>query len=216
MAQCVHRDQQVQRLHARTSPRKGEAEVAGLLPESRWLLQQMTARQERQHASSLSGRTKASAELRQYRPTESNLVGLECAVHGARDRFRPAKELDPCRRVDEDQRRVCSRSRSIRSRPLSALSAERRSLRSRASRPAMIVSVIPRPVMVRARRNVSDGRVTVIFVFAFVTTASLSNGQSWSTRWSWSCLGGLERSSRRPAQTLPRVSAAGRSPRGYR
>jgi len=37
----------------------------------------------------------------------------------------------------------------------------------------MIVSVIPRPVMVRARRNVSAGRVTVIFVFAFAMATSL-------------------------------------------
>ena len=43
----------------------------------------------------------------------------------------------------------------------------------------MIVSVIPRPVMVRARRSVSAGRVTVIFVLVFPIVTSISNGQSW-------------------------------------
>ena len=77
VAECVCRDQEVQRFDDRSPATEDEAELSGFFPETYGLLEQVTSREQRQHALSFGSRANASPKLRDDRTAQRDLVGVE-------------------------------------------------------------------------------------------------------------------------------------------
>lgn len=179
----VHRDQEIQRLHGRAAAAEKNAEVTGFLPQRVRLRKEVTTLQEGDHAATLSSRPNAPSQLRDDRATKRDLILREEVVHDLRESPRASEEIDPRRRVDEDQRRVPSRSSSRRTFPRNPRSAERFARRSISRKPSRIVGVTPLPVSFIACSSVRAGRLTVTFRIGSPTEPVCRYGKSRARIW---------------------------------
>jgi hypothetical protein len=161
--ECVGRDEQVEGFDGSAPAPEEVTELSGLVPEMRRLRQLMAALKQREDPQTLGARTKAPPQLGDDGPAHRDLIGLEKLIDDVRQSPAASEEFDPGGRIDQDQRRVSSRSSWKRTFPRSALSADRFARRSISWRPSTMVGVMPFPVTRMAASSTSAGTLTVIF-----------------------------------------------------
>lgn len=74
MGERVGCDEQIERLHRHATASEHVAEIAGFLPEPRWLLQEVTALEQRQHLPAFDGRAEAAPELCDDWPAKGDVI----------------------------------------------------------------------------------------------------------------------------------------------